>query len=411
MTLPFELFVALRYLLAPRKQAFISLISLLSILGVAVGVAALVIALALMTGLQGELRDRIVGASAHVYVWKIESEELMDFRSESGRILSIPQVMGVAPAILGKALISSDRGESFITLKGIDPVLEPTVTDVGVSMREGSLEGLADRKERETEGIVIGEDLAVQLGAFVGDTVTLLTPQGTLTPMGLMPRSRRLEVVGVFNLGLYEYDSAYGLVSVEVAKRLLDKLKFDFVQVRVEDMYSAPRIADSIEMELGPGYITQDWAEMNRSLFSALWLEKIAISITIGLIVTVAAMNIIASLVLLVMEKSRDIAILKTIGASRRSVTTIFMLQGLTIGLVGTTLGATGGYVLSRILDHYQLIRIPMDVYQVSYIPFKVEMFDFGCVVFSALLICFLATIYPSRQASRLDPAQALRNQ
>jgi lipoprotein-releasing system permease protein len=296
-------------------------------------------------------------------------------------------------------------------LKGVDPVLEPTVTDVGVSMREGSLEGLADRVDRETDGIVIGEDLAVQLGAFVGDTVTLLTPQGTLTPMGLMPRSRRLEVVGVFNLGLYEYDSSYGLVSVEVARRLLDKLKFDFVQVRVEDMYSAPLVADAIEAELGPGYITQDWAEMNRSLFSALWLEKTAISITIGLIVTVAAMNIIASLVLLVMEKSRDIAILKTIGASRRSVTTIFMLQGLTIGLVGTTLGAAGGYLLSRILDHYQLIRIPMDVYQVSYIPFKVEMFDFVFVVSSALLICFLATIYPSRQASRLDPAQALRNQ
>ena len=411
MTLPFEPFVALRYLLAPRKQVFISLISLLSILGVAVGVAALVIALALMTGLQGELRDRIVGSSAHVYVWKVESGGLMDFRSESSRILSVPQVMGAAPAILGKALISSDRGESFITLKGIDPVLEPTVTDVGVSMREGSLEGLTDRTDRETDGIVIGEALAVQLGAFVGDTVTLLTPQGTLTPMGLMPRSRQLEVVGVFNLGLYEYDSAYGLVSAEVARRLVDKLKFDFVQVRVEDMYSAPQIADSIEAELGPGYITQDWAEMNRSLFSALWLEKTAISITIGLIVTVAAMNIIASLVLLVMEKSRDIAILKTIGASRRSVTAIFMLQGLTIGLVGTTLGAAGGYVLSRILDHYQLIRIPMDVYQVSYIPFKVEMFDFIFIVFSALLICFLATIYPSRQASRLDPAQALRNQ
>ena len=411
MTLPFEPFVALRYLLAPRKQVFISLISLLSILGVAVGVAALVIALALMTGLQGELRDRIVGSSAHVYVWKVESGGLLDFRSESSRILSVPQVMGAAPTILGKALISSDRGESFITLKGIDPVLEPTVTDVGVSMREGSLEGLTDRTDRETDGIVIGEDLAVQLGAFVGDTVTLLTPQGTLTPMGLMPRSRQLEVVGVFNLGLYEYDSAYGLVSAEVARRLLDKLKFDFVQVRVEDIYSAPQIADSIEAELGPGYITQDWAEMNRSLFSALWLEKTAISITIGLIVTVAAMNIIASLVLLVMEKSRDIAILKTIGASRRSVTAIFMLQGLTIGLVGTILGAAGGYVLSRILDHYQLIRIPMDVYQVSYIPFKVEMFDFIFIVFSALLICFLATIYPSRQASRLDPAQALRNQ
>ncbi len=411
MTLPFEPFVALRYLLAPRKQAFISLISLLSTLGVAVGVAALVIALALMTGLQGELRDRIVGSSAHVYVWKIGEGGLSDFPAEADRILQIPRVVGTAPTILGKALISSDRAEAFITLKGIDPALEPTVTDIGISMREGSLGALEDRGDEQIDGIVIGEDLAVQLGAFVGDTVTLLTPKGTLTPMGLMPRSRRLEVTGLFSLGLYEFDSAYGLVSIEVAGRLLDKRQVDFAQVRVDDMYAAPQIAESVKAELGPGYLTQDWADMNRSLFAALWLEKTAISITIGLIVMVAALNIIASLVLLVMEKSRDIAILKTMGASRRSITAIFMLQGLTIGLVGTALGATGGYVLSRILDRYQLIQIPMDVYQVSHVPFTIELPDFVLVVFSALLICFIATIYPSRQASRLDPAQALRNQ
>lgn len=412
MTLPFEPYVALRYLLAPRKQAFISLISLISSLGVAVGVMALVIALALMTGLQGELRDRIVGSAAHVYVWKLGEGGIDDFAEEARKLREIPRVEAAAPAILGKALITSDRAEAFITLKGIDPTLEGTVTEVGVSMREGRLAALSEVDEAEAlDGIVIGEDLGVQLGAFVGDTVTLLTPQGTLTPMGMVPRSRRLKVVGLFSLGLYEFDSAYGLVSLDVARRLLDKPHIDFAQLRVDDMYAAPQISEIVRETLGPGYLTQDWADMNRSLFSALWLEKMAISITIGLIVMVAAMNIVASLILLVMEKSRDIAILKTMGASRQSITAIFMLQGLTIGLVGTTVGAAGGYGLARVLDRYRLIRIPMDVYQVSHVPFTIELGDFAIVVVSAIAICFLATIYPSRQASRLDPAQALRNQ
>jgi lipoprotein-releasing system permease protein len=226
--------------------------------------------------------------------------------------------------------------------------------------------------------------------------------------MGMMPRARRLRVAGIFRLGLYEFDATYGFISLPLAARLLDK-NADLIELRVKNFLDAPAIAQHIADTFGPDYWVQDWADMNKSLYSALWLEKMAISITIGLIVAVAALNIIASLVLLVMEKSRDIAILKTMGATRRSVMVVFMLQGLIIGLVGTIAGAVLGMGVSWTLDRYQLIKIPADVYQVSHVPFVVLPLDFAVVVASAVVICFLATIYPSRQAAKLDPVQALR--
>jgi len=406
--LPFELHVALRYLFARRKQAFISVISAISTLGVVVGVMALVIALALMTGLQGELRDKILGSNAHVYVWNVKG--ITDYHAEARRLLQVPHVVGAAPAILGKALVSSGHDEAFITVKGIDPALEAGVTDIRRAMREGSLASLAQPPGGEAPpGVLLGKDLAAQLGVGVGDSVSLLTPQGTLSPMGMIPRTRRLRVAGLFDLGLYEFDSSWGFVTLEVAERLFDKSRVDLIQLRVDDIYRAPAVARAITARFGSNYLTEDWAQMNGSLFSALWLEKMAISITIGLIVMVAALNIVASLILLVMEKHRDIAILKTMGAGARSVTAIFMMQGLIIGLVGTAVGASAGWAVSYVLDRYELIRVPLDVYQVSHVPFKVLPLDFALVVAAAVLICFLATIYPSRQAAKLDPAQALR--
>jgi lipoprotein-releasing system permease protein len=405
--LSFELFIALRYLLARRKQAFISLISLISALGVTVGVMALVIALALMTGLQGELRDRILGSTAHVYVWKTGGID--DYLDEVRRIGDVEGVAAAGPAILGKALISTDRSDQFITIKGVDPVLEQKVTDIQRSMLSGRLEALEPASEGEPAGILLGRDLAQQLGVEIGEAVTLITPSGTLSPMGMMTRPRRVRVVGIYSLGLYEFDAAYGFVSLSFAQRLLNRATADLIEVRVTDIYAAPQIANRITSELGTRYVSQDWADMNRPLFSALWLEKMAISITIGLIVMVAALNIIASLILLVMEKSRDIAILKTMGTSSPRIMRIFMLQGLIIGIVGTTVGATLGYAICWVLDRYKLIQIPMDVYQVSHVPFVVEPLDFTVVVIAAVLICFVATLYPSRQASRLDPVQALR--
>jgi lipoprotein-releasing system permease protein len=401
-----ELFVALRYLLARRKQAFISVISLISTIGVAVGVMALIVALALMTGLQGELRDRILGSTAHVYVWKTGGIE--DYHAEVERLRKLPGVTGAGPAILGKALISTDRADAFISLKGVDPTLEPSVTDIQRAMRQGSIDALVPPDEDALPGILIGRNLADQLGVTVDEMVTLLTPQGTLSPMGMIPRTRRVRVAGIYALGLLEFDAAYGLVTLEFAERLLGKAAPDLIELRVANIDEAPQISDRVP-DLGVEYVSQDWADMNQALFSALWLEKMAISITIGLIVMVAALNIVASLVLLVMEKSRDIAILKTMGTSSSRVMRIFMLQGLIIGVVGTTIGAACGLALCFVFDRYRLIRIPMDVYQIAYVPFVVEPVSFAIVIVLAVAICFVATLYPSRQASRLEPVQALR--
>jgi lipoprotein-releasing system permease protein len=407
MNVPFELHIATRYLLARRKQAFISVISLISTLGVTVGVMAVIIALAIMTGLQQELRDRIVGSSPHIYVYNREG--IADYQNEIARLRQAPRVIGAAPAILGRALISAQTRTEAIQVKGIDPALEPTVTDIKGAVMTGGLDLLARRSDDDLAGILLGKDLAKTLGVSVGDSVRLTTPEGIQTPMGPQALPRRLRVAGTFTLGLFEFDTTMGFVSLETAKRLFQRDGADLIQLRVDDMYAAPAIARSIESQFGDQYSTQDWADMNRPLFSALWLEKIAVSLAIGLIVMVAALNIIASLILLVMEKSRDIAILKTMGASAKSVTLIFIMQGVIIGLIGTAAGGALGFTLARVFDRYQLIKVPVDVYQVSHLPFTVLPLDLALVVSVAILICFLATIYPSRQAAKLDPAQALR--
>jgi lipoprotein-releasing system permease protein len=404
MEVPFELQIALRYLLAKRKQAFISVISFISTLGVTVGVMALVVALALMTGLQQELRDRIVGSNPHIYVWNTKGID--DYRAEADKLRALPHVLGAAPAIQGQGLLSAGDTQP-VQIKGIDPVLEQQVTNLRSAITSGSIEGL-NTPQGQLPGVLLGKDLAAKLGVTTGDTVSL-TMGVTLTPAGLLPRTRRLQVVGLFSLGLVEFDSTFGYLSLDVAKQLLGKDKVDLIQLRVDDIFAAPRIAQSIPERLGAQYVTQDWADMNKSLFSALGLEKMAISLTIGLIVMVAALNIVASLILLVMEKHRDIGILKTMGASANSVTTIFMMQGLIIGLVGTVVGASAGYAASTVLTRYKLIKVPADVYQMSYMPFRVLPLDFALVVTGAILVCFIATIYPSRQAAKLDPVQALR--
>ena len=405
--MPFELQVALRYLLAKRRQVFISVISLVSTIGVTVGVAALVISLALMTGLQGELQDKILGSSAHVFVFK-PTTGIDDYRAEVAKIRAIPGVIGAAPAVMGKAMISG-LNIGFVAVKGVDPELEPSVTDLSGTLTDGKLSDLVPASEDDLPGIVLGKDLAGTVGAMVGDTVTLTTPQGSLTPMGVMPRQRRFKVVGTFRLGLYDVDSTTGLVGLEPGMRLAGVDKVDHIEVKIADIYNAPLVADRMADEFGPDYATQDWTDINQQLYSALMLEKIGMGIGIGLIVMVAALNIIASLILLVMEKTRDIAILKTMGASRRSIMLVFLLQGTIIGIIGTVLGALAGTAIAAVADRYRLISIPSDVYQVSYLPFKVLPEDLVSVIVGAVVVCFVATLYPSRQAAKLDPAQALR--
>jgi lipoprotein-releasing system permease protein len=413
MQMSFAWFVARRYLTARRKQAFISLISGVSILGVAVGVAALIIALALMTGLQREMRDRIVSSAAHLYIYKANDPTFSTFEADAAVALSTPGVIGVAPAVIGKGLlVASGNAQQFVTLKGIDVKREPTVTSIAERMTSGSLDALLGRSEDQAPGIILGADLAKSLGAHVGDRLTLITPDGPLSPMGRMQGRKTFEVVGTFQMGLYELDSGYAMTTIEEAMARFQRSGPDLMQARVADMFKAPEIGTALEAKFGRAlYTVENWTEMNKSLYSALVLEKVAISLTIGLVVLVAALNIVASLVLLVMEKSRDIAILRTMGAPAKAIRLIFMLQGLVIGGVGTFAGAALGLGVSFVCDHYQLITLPGDVYQITHVPFRVEPLDAAIVVVSAIVVCWLATIYPARRAGQLDPAEALRYQ
>ncbi len=408
--MPFELRVALRYLTARRKQAFISVISAISVAGVAVGVMALMIALGLMTGLQGEIRSRILGATAHLSIFRSQGDTFEDYRQVVAAVRRMPRVLGAAPALYSKALLTSPGGSAVATVKGIDPVEERTVTELAGQVENGvSLDMLRDGGEGPAP-ILLGRDLAVTLGVGAGDVVTVTSPQGRLSPMGVLPRVVKLRVAGTVKSGLYEFDAAWAYVPIATAQRLFGNGdRATLVEVRIDDMYAVKTVAAEIVKRLGEGYLTTDWIQQNGSLFSALWLEKTAIGITIGLIVMVAALNIVATLILMVMEKHKDIAVLVSMGASRAAITRIFVLQGTIIGAAGTALGGVLGFGVCRVLDAYKLIRIPVDVYQISYVPFTLQLADAAIVVAGALVTCFLATIHPARNAARLDPAEALR--
>jgi lipoprotein-releasing system permease protein len=406
---PFELRVALRYLTARRKQAFISVISGISILGVTVGVMAVLIALGLMTGLQTEVRSRILGATAHLSLFKGRSDAIEDYRAVVDEVRRVPRVLGAAPVVYGKGLLSSPGGSAVATLKGIVPADEKTVTELAQQLEDGSLDALVAPHEGMAP-ILLGRDLAASLGVGAGDIVTVTSPQGRLSPMGVLPRVARYRVLGTVRSGLYEFDSEWAYLPMATAQRLFDVGdRASLVEVRVDDMYAVRAIADEVLRALGEGYLTTDWIQMNQSLFSALWLEKTAIAITIGLIVAVAALNIVATLILMVMEKHKDIGILVSMGAGKGTIAGIFMLQGTVIGAVGTVAGALLGWGACRVLDHWKLIRVPQDVYQIAYVPFSLLPGDAAITIVGALLTCFLATIHPARGAARLDPAEALR--
>jgi lipoprotein-releasing system permease protein len=409
--MPFELRVALRYLTARRKQAFISVISAISVLGVVVGVMALMVALGLMTGLQREIRSKILGATAHISIFRSGNEPFDNYRDVVAKVRTVPRALGAAPTVYGKGLMMTAGGSAVATLKGVVPAQERTVTDLASQVEEGQLDALDQVAEGSLPPVLLGRDLASTLGVGVGDVVSVTSPNGRLSPYGMVPSVKKLRVAGTVHSGLYEFDAQWAYIPLAVAQRLFTEGSdsASLVEVRIDDIYAVKEVAPRIVAALGQGYLTTDWIMMNQSLFSALWLEKVAIGITIGLIVMVAALNIVATLILLVMEKHKDIAILVSMGASRGAITRIFMLQGTVIGGLGTLTGAVLGWGLCRILDHYKLIRVPVDVYQISYVPFTLLPLDAATVIVGAVLICFLATIHPARGASRLDPAEALR--
>jgi lipoprotein-releasing system permease protein len=409
--MPFELRIALRYLTARRKQAFISVISAISVLGVVVGVMALMVALGLMTGLQREIRSKILGATAHISIFRSGNEPFDNYRDVVKKARAVPHVLGAAPAVYGKGLMTTPGGSAVAMLKGVLPAEERTVTDLASQVEAGQLDALDHVTEGSLPPVLLGRDLASTLGVGVGDVVSVTSPNGRLSPYGMIPSIKKFRVAGTVYSGLYEFDAQWAYVPLSVAQRLFTEGSdsASLVEVRIDDIYAVREVAPRIVAAVGQGYITTDWIMMNQSLFSALWLEKIAIGITIGLIVMVAALNIVATLILLVMEKHKDIAILVSMGASRGAITRIFMLQGTVIGALGTLTGAVLGWGLCRVLDHYKLIRVPVDVYQVAYVPFTLLPLDAATVIVGAVLICFLATIHPARGASRLDPAEALR--
>jgi lipoprotein-releasing system permease protein len=410
---PFELRVALRYLLAQRRQLFISVISTISTLGVVVGVMILLIALAIMTGMQGELRSRILGAAAHLQIYRSGGDAFLDYRDVLQILRGVDGIEGAAPVLYGKALLTSETGSGLATLKGIDPDLEGTVTEFGAKMVSGELEALAAKSldgEDALPPIVLGDELAITLGVFTGDTVKLTTPEGHLSPFGIIPRTRKFRVAGIFKLGLYNFDSSWALLDLHDAQRLLgvgDEAMY--VESKVRDLYGVDVIEVEAMKKLGPDYGSMSWKETYRSIFSAFWLEKMVTTIFVGFIVGVAALNIVASQIMIVMNKTKDIAILRSMGASPRSIMSIFMLQGAIIGVAGTAVGAALGVGISWLLDRYQVVSIPEDVYQVAYVPFKLLPFDFLLVVAAAPLICFLATLYPARRAASLIITDALR--
>ena len=409
MALPVEYYIGLKYLLAKRKQTFISIISIISIAGVAVGVMAMIIVLAVMSGFEKELKERILGATAHVHVTSLEGSVNEPFRLAAD-VLKVPGVAGASPYVFSQVMISSGTGASGAVLRGVDAATVGNVTRLPRDIRLGSLSALSKRTADGLGGTILGRELASHLGVTVGDIVEIVAPGGNVTPLGAFPRLTRFRVGGIFESGMYEYDSTFAYVSLEEAGRLAGMGgRATGVEVKVDDIYKAGDVAERIRGRLGHPYWAKDWMQSNRNLFSALKLEKVVMFVILVLIVMVAAFNIISTLIMVVMEKTRDIAILMTLGATRRTVRRIFALEGLLIGLSGTALGTALGGGLCLLLRRYQFIRLPSDVYYISTLPVSLDPANFVLVAASSVAICFLATLYPASQASRVDPAEAIR--
>jgi lipoprotein-releasing system permease protein len=416
----YELFISLRYLKAKRKQAFISLITWISIGGVAVGVTALIVVISVMSGMQEDLRNKILGTNSHVVVLNNEGS-IKNNKEIIKKIEGVEHVISASPFIFNQVMLTSAHNVSGIAVRGIDPDLEAKVTDLANRIKEGGLKFLKTPQippnpplenggEGGLEGIVIGKDLARNLAVFMGDNVDMISPFGRVTPMGTAPKVEKFRVVGIFETGMYEYDSSLALISISTAQRFFNMGEtVTGIEIKVDDIYIADSIADKIHHMLGFPYWTRDWMEMNKNLFSALKLEKFGMFVILILIIVVAAFNIIGTLIMMVMEKGRDIAILKSMGATDRSIMKIFMTEGLIIGVAGTIIGCLGGYFLCELLDTYHFIKLPSDVYQIDTLPVKMNLFDFLYISISAIVISFLATIYPSWNASRLDPVEVLR--
>jgi lipoprotein-releasing system permease protein len=414
---PYELFIGLRYLKAKRKQTFISIITLISIFGVMLGVMALIVVLSVMDGFGHEIREKILGTHAHIFLYKYGGG-IKEYREIIKQVEGVPGVLAAAPFASAQVMVSSRGGVAGAFVRGIDPSLEGKVSKLQQSIKKGAISSLNRDVRGKPPGIIVGTELAKNLSLFLDDTVTVISPQGDITPVGMTPRVKRFQVTGIFEFGMFDYDSTFAYISLPSAQEFLRIGDVaTTIEISVKDIYQAGAIAERIKGELGDAYYTKDWMEMNQKLFSALKLEKLIMFILLSLIVGVAAFNIISTLIMVVMEKHRDIAILKTMGARRGSIMKIFVFEGFVVGVVGTFLGTLFGLLIAHNLPAITGLlerllgfkAMPGDVYWISQLPSRVNILDVIIVIGVAMGISLLATIYPAWKASSFDPAEALR--
>jgi len=407
----FELFIAARYLRARRRQAVIGIITAISVAGVAAGVASLILALAITNGMYSELQSRLLASTAHVEIMRISGEGIRDWRTLLPKLRQQPHVTAAAPGLYGQVLLSRGTRSAGALIKGIIPTDERTVSDLLQHINSGSGSALEPTASTDaaTPPIVIGSDLATTVGAAVGDTVLVTSPQGELTPLGLIPRYQRFQIAGIFRSGFYQYDSSYALMRLSDAQRLFSEPDLiSVISFKVDNLYHAAAIGHDIESAAGPGFQSTNWMEQNRELFRALKLEQIVTFIVIALIVCVAALNILIALTMMVMEKTRDIAVLMSFGVRAEQVRRIFLLQGLLISLLGTVAGLILGYALAFAGGHYHF-QLDASVYALDTLPFAPRFTDGLIVSAVSLGVSLLATLYPATSAARILPAEALR--
>jgi len=398
----YRVFIALRYLKSKKRHRGLSLNTAISTGGVALGVMALLVVLSVMSGFHEDLQKKILGVNAHVVLLDYTGV-MEDWGTVMDKAKGAPHVLSASPFVLGQVMVSSGENAQGVVFKGIDPELEAKTTLLKEHIKAGSF-------EPGENGILIGKELAGRLSVRVGESIRVISPLGETGPFGMLPKMKDFKVSGIFEIGMFEYDSNLAVVGLKAAQDFLGlENAVSGIELKLDDIYKAAAVSRALREKLGSPYYGRDWMEMNRNLFAALKLEKLAMFVILTLIVLVAAFNIVSNLIMNVIEKEREIAILRAMGASRRGIMSIFMLQGFLIGLAGTLIGLAGGYALGYIINTYEIIKLPADVYYLSHLPVKMKPLDFIAVSVSAVLISFLATLYPAWQAARLNPVEPLR--
>lgn len=414
MNLPYQLFISLRYLKSKKRHKGVSFNAIISICGVAVGVMALLVVLSVMSGFHEDLQKKILGANAHAVVLSYRGA-IEDYKSIVKQLENEPHIVSMSPFVLGQVMVSSGKKAHGVFMRGIEPVSELKTTDILLHIKEGSIEDLIseDRGQKTEDSlpwIILGRELAAMLGVWHGDTVNVVSPVGEIGPLGMLPKVKQFKVIAIFEMGMFEYDTNLVLTDIISAQEFFGYgSEVSGIELRTDDIYKASVVRDSVNKKLGFPYYAKDWMQMNKNLFAALKLEKLAMFIILILIVLVASFNIISTLMMNVMEKQKEIAILKAMGATNSGIMTVFMFQGLLIGIIGTAIGVTGGYLLGKIIHNYEIIKLPADVYYLSKLPVKMKLVDFIVVSCSAIAISFFSTLYPSYHAAKLNPVEPLR--